>query len=184
MSLTGMISICACVSVYAAGTAMMLPFRVMNDMRRNRRADQQDHETASHVTEAEHQDPALEVTAGEPIPFASETSEAPMTDEWPPRQQASDLTAGHAEPERVDTAYDVIDSADVQTAMSAADDECSTADETSSEISLSQSGQKHWFLVKSKTGAVRVCEAWEPTPKTIAGPFLTKEAALLAKEAD
>jgi hypothetical protein len=156
----------------------------MNDMRRNRRADEHDDETASHVTEAEHQDPALEVTAGEPIPFASETPEAPMTDEGPHRQQASDVTTGYAEPKPVDTAYDVIDSADVQAAMSSKDDECSTGDETSSEITSSRSGQKHWFLVKSKTGAVRVCEAWEPTPKTIAGPFLTKEEALLAKEAD
>lgn len=40
---------------------------------------------------------------------------------------------------------------------------------------------KQWFLIKSKTGQVRVCQAWEPTPKTIAGPFATREEADAAK---
>lgn len=42
-------------------------------------------------------------------------------------------------------------------------------------------GKKHWFLVKSRSGQVRVCQAWEATPKTIAGPFLTKDEATRAK---
>ncbi len=44
--------------------------------------------------------------------------------------------------------------------------------------------KKHWFLVKSSSGQIRVCQAWEPTPKTIAGPFLTREEATRAKETD
>lgn len=42
--------------------------------------------------------------------------------------------------------------------------------------------RKQWFLIKASTGAIRVCEAWERTPKTIAGPFPSKEAALKAKQ--
>jgi len=42
-------------------------------------------------------------------------------------------------------------------------------------------GTKHWFLVKSSSGQVRVCQAWEATPKTIAGPFLTRDEATKAK---
>ena len=49
-------------------------------------------------------------------------------------------------------------------------------------MELSGGKEKHWFLVKSKDGKVRVCQAWERTPKTIAGPFPTKEAARRAKE--
>jgi hypothetical protein len=41
---------------------------------------------------------------------------------------------------------------------------------------------RQWFLVKSSTGQVRVCQAWEPTPKTIAGPFPTREEANAAKK--
>ncbi len=41
--------------------------------------------------------------------------------------------------------------------------------------------KKLWFLVKSSSGQVRVCQAWEATPKTIAGPFPTRDAATKAK---
>ena len=47
---------------------------------------------------------------------------------------------------------------------------------------FSGSKEKHWFLIESKDGKVRVCQAWEKTPKTIAGPFPTKEAAYKAKD--
>jgi hypothetical protein len=41
--------------------------------------------------------------------------------------------------------------------------------------------KKQWFLVRSSNGQVRVCQAWDPTPKTIAGPFATKDEATSAK---
>jgi hypothetical protein len=43
-------------------------------------------------------------------------------------------------------------------------------------------GPRQWFLVRSKTGAVMVVQALGETPKTIAGPFQTKEEAYAAKE--
>ena len=43
--------------------------------------------------------------------------------------------------------------------------------------------KKSWFLIRLKTGEVRVCQAWGKTPKTIAGPFLSRAAALRAKQA-
>ncbi len=45
----------------------------------------------------------------------------------------------------------------------------------------SHAGKKMWFLVQSSTGQVRVCRALGPTPKTVAGPFTSKEAAQQAK---
>ena len=41
--------------------------------------------------------------------------------------------------------------------------------------------KKQWFLVKSSSGQIRVCQAWEATPKTIAGPFSTRDEATRAK---
>lgn len=52
-------------------------------------------------------------------------------------------------------------------------------DDSSNPLELERT--KQWFLVKSSTGQVRVCQAWEPTPKTIAGPFRTREEANTAK---
>lgn len=49
-------------------------------------------------------------------------------------------------------------------------------------IAFSGAKKKQWFLIKSTTGAVKVCQAFEWTPKTIAGPFATKEEAYRAKE--
>jgi hypothetical protein len=43
-------------------------------------------------------------------------------------------------------------------------------------------GPKQWFLVRSKKGAVMVVQALGETPKTIAGPFQTKDEAYAAKE--
>lgn len=43
-------------------------------------------------------------------------------------------------------------------------------------------GPKQWFLVRSKKGAVMVVQALGETPKTIAGPFQTKDEAYSAKE--
>lgn len=59
-----------------------------------------------------------------------------------------------------------------------------TGGKPKSSLSVAFSGakRKQWFLVKSTTGAVRVCQALERTPKTIAGPFATKEEAYRAKE--
>lgn len=39
-----------------------------------------------------------------------------------------------------------------------------------------------WFLIKSKTGSVRVMQAKGKTPKTVAGPYPTKEDAYRARE--
>ena len=50
-------------------------------------------------------------------------------------------------------------------------------------MSATSKRKKVWFLIESKSGAVRVCEAWSKTPKTIAGPFPTKAAAQKAKQA-
>ncbi len=49
-------------------------------------------------------------------------------------------------------------------------------------MSATSKRKKVWFLIESKSGAVRVCEAWRKTPKTIAGPFPTKAAAQKAKQ--
>lgn len=43
-------------------------------------------------------------------------------------------------------------------------------------------GPKQWFLVRSKKGAVMVVQALRETPKTIAGPFQTKDEAYAAKD--
>lgn len=43
-------------------------------------------------------------------------------------------------------------------------------------------GPKQWFLVRSKKGAVMVVQALGETPKTVAGPFQTKDEAYAAKE--
>jgi hypothetical protein len=40
---------------------------------------------------------------------------------------------------------------------------------------------KEWFLLRSKTGSVRVVQAKRKTPKTVAGPFATKEEAYRAR---
>ena len=50
-------------------------------------------------------------------------------------------------------------------------------------MSATSKRKKVWFLIEAKSGAVRVCEAWRKTPKTIAGPFPTKAAAQKAKHA-
>lgn len=42
--------------------------------------------------------------------------------------------------------------------------------------------EMHWFLIKPKTGPVRVVQAKGKTPKTVAGPFPTKEDAHRARE--
>lgn len=39
-----------------------------------------------------------------------------------------------------------------------------------------------WFVIKSKTGSVRVVQARGKTPKTVAGPYPTKEEASKARE--
>jgi hypothetical protein len=41
---------------------------------------------------------------------------------------------------------------------------------------------KSWFLIKDKNGVCKVIEAEKKTPKTIAGPFTSKDAAAKAKD--
>ena len=41
---------------------------------------------------------------------------------------------------------------------------------------------KSWFIIKDKNGVCKVIEAEKKTPKTIAGPFASKDAAVKAKE--
>ena len=42
-------------------------------------------------------------------------------------------------------------------------------------------GDKKWFIVKGKSGVCRVISAADKTPKTIAGPYDSKENAQAAK---
>jgi len=40
---------------------------------------------------------------------------------------------------------------------------------------------KHWFLVQTKKGDLKLLQAQKETPKTVAGPFPTKQAAVNAR---
>ena len=42
--------------------------------------------------------------------------------------------------------------------------------------------KKQWFLIRSSSGQIRAIQAWKSTPKTIAGPFSSKEEANAAKK--
>jgi hypothetical protein len=43
-------------------------------------------------------------------------------------------------------------------------------------------GDKQWFLIQTKEGAIKTVQALSKTPRTVAGPFPTKQEALNAKE--
>ncbi|MEJ2716106.1 MAG: hypothetical protein P8182_03060 [Deltaproteobacteria bacterium] len=47
--------------------------------------------------------------------------------------------------------------------------------------SVALAAGKQWFIIKDKKGVCRVIEAAAKTPKTIAGPFKTKDEAQKAK---
>ncbi len=83
--------------------------------------------------------------------------------------------------DEVDTVIQQVETAEDPTVAAGFPQE-EMAHEPEMAIPFSGSKEKHWFLIKSKDGKVRVCQAWEKTPKTIAGPFPTKEEAWRAKE--
>ncbi|MFH0822522.1 MAG: hypothetical protein V2B18_07200 [Pseudomonadota bacterium] len=43
-------------------------------------------------------------------------------------------------------------------------------------------GTKPWFVIKAKDGSCRVLQAADKTPKTIAGPFATRDMAEKMKD--
>ena len=46
---------------------------------------------------------------------------------------------------------------------------------------LALAADKQWFIIKDKKGVCKVIQAAAKTPKTIAGPFKTQDAAQKAK---
>lgn len=57
-----------------------------------------------------------------------------------------------------------------------------TTHESPPSVALPEIKKKQWFVVKSHTGTMKVCQAWKKTPKAIAGPFATKDEAYQAKQ--